>query len=111
MKLNEIRFIEPEQHAEPLLISLIRDRIQKGDRVYRRVRKGEGSTPEWLESVARTMKQEKPYWAFRGQVGYKPVNVYGYFEDEIHNVFLIPGTRKGTWQIKRQYDLSEDISD
>lgn len=106
MKLNEITGTPDE----PIIVTLIKSKMAKGERVARYYVSGSGSKPMWITDItgrSRKVLPNKPgpqetitTWTFLGSNGPRFVV---YTQDELENgaLTLIPGKTKKTWQLTR----------
>jgi hypothetical protein len=106
MKLNEIT-AEPD---EPIIVTLVKSKMAKGERVARYYVSGSGSKPMWITDIARRSRKVLPNkpgpqetlttWTFFGDNGPR---IVVYTQDELENgaITLIPGKTKKTWQLTR----------
>ena len=91
---------------EPMLIRLIRQRMEKKQKVARYIRSGDRSVPVWMHSFRPDEKTyadgKQKVWTFKGYQGYREIFT-SYRDDTFDRDYeLIPGKTKNTWQIKRR---------
>lgn len=103
MKLHEVKGMLDD---EPLLITLIRQRLAKGERVARYYRSGDSVRPMWIMGMVRVPKGAGPGveasvdWVFRCNKG-NNIDYLSYDEEDLDNLELIPGKTRKTWQLRR----------
>lgn len=104
MKLNEIKDMYDD---EPMLITLMRQRLEKGERIARYYRSGDSVKPMWIKSIERLNKstsggEEYIEWLFRCNKG-NSIDYLNYDDEDFDEKFeLLPGKTKGTWQFRRR---------
>lgn len=102
MKLHEIT----ADDQEPLLITLMRQRLAKGERIARYYRSGDELRPMWVMGMRRVPKGGGPGiepsvdWVFRCNKG-NNIDYLSYDEEDLDNLELIPGKTKKSWQLRR----------
>lgn len=100
MKLTEIKNALDD---EPLLITLMRQRLEKGERIARYYRVGEALKPMWIIYMERgTSANKATTWNFHCNKAGGSTWVSYPEEGFDDNFELLPGKTKGAWMFRRR---------
>jgi len=100
MKLNEIH----AEGQEPLLFVLMKQRMDKGDRIARYYRAGDSVKPMWV--VDWHYNKDDDHWVIRVNKG-NNIAYVTYATADLDKLELVPGKTKKTWQLRKMAQLKE----
>jgi hypothetical protein len=88
--------VRPE---DSMIVRLMKSRLGRGERIYRRLRKGSGTELAYLTKIFYAPEDGGTYVLFN--TGFSNKFNKAIIKDDDEDWNLIPGSRKGTWQLQR----------